>query len=77
MPLEIWILLMTLFNVFLVITYLYFRTLHFNTSKKFDDAVLKLERRITNFERNAGSQILNSRTSAVYSNDELDKEFER
>lgn len=75
MPLEIWILMMTLFNVFLIVTYLYFRTLHINTSKKFDQAVGALDSRIKKFESQlfAGSSSGGSRTSES----ELDREFRR
>ena len=71
MPLEIWILMMTLFNVFLVITYMYFRTLHLNTSKKFDNAVSSLDNRIRKFE----NQIFS--TTSPTPEDELDEEFRR
>jgi hypothetical protein len=75
MPLEIWILMMTLFNVFLIVTYLYFRTLHINTSKKFDQAVGGLDSRIKKFENQlfVRTNLNRSRTS----DDELDREFRR
>jgi hypothetical protein len=75
MPLEIWILMMTLFNVFLVVTYLYFKTLHINTSKKFDNAVGGLDSRITKFETQLFSGSSSSRSSTT--SDELDREFRR
>ena len=68
MPLEIWILMMTLFNVFLVITYMYFRTLHLNTSKKFDHAVSSLDTRIKKFEDSIFSD------NSSISQDKLDNE---
>ena len=68
MPLEIWILMMTLFNIFLIITYMYFKTLHLNTSKKFDHAVSSLDNRIKKFEDNTFSD-----TSSI-SQDTLDNE---
>ena len=74
MPLEIWILMMTLFNVFLIVTYLYFRTLHINTSKKFDEAVGGLDSRIKKFENQLFGET-NSKNSL--SADKLDIEFRR
>jgi hypothetical protein len=73
MPLEIWILMMTLFNVFLIVTYLYFRTLHTNTSKKFDTAVGKLDTRIKRFEE----QLFMSSSSEKSEKSDLDEEFRR
>jgi hypothetical protein len=75
MALEIWILMMTLFNVFLIVTYLYFRTLHTKTSKKFDAAVGKLDTRIKRFEE----QLFMSSSSEKSEKSELDldEEFRR
>jgi hypothetical protein len=75
MPLEIWILMMTLFNLFLIATYLYFRTLHTNTSKNFDTVFGKLNTKIKRFE----DQLFNSSISEISnkSDYELDEEFKR
>ncbi len=75
MPLEIWILLMTLFNVFLIVTYLYFKTLHINTGKKFDDTMVGLESRIKRFEEHLFAGVSSNKASS--SDDELDSEFRR
>jgi len=57
MPLEIWILFMTFFNVFLVIIYLYYRTLHLNSKSKLEHTIENLEKRIDIFEKDMIKQI--------------------
>lgn len=71
MPLEIWILLMTLFNVFLITTYLYYKKLHLSSAKQFEDAITKLECRIGKYEQKLVSDNKFSGT------DILDEEFRR
>lgn len=62
---------MTLFNVFLITTYLYYKKLHLSSTKKFDDAISNLERRIGKYEQDLISG------NSYNPHEVLDEEFRR
>lgn len=71
MPLEFWIMMMTLFNIFLVVTYLYYKSLHLKTKSKLEQAVEGLEMKISRIENSIINQFSNNQNRNLsYEDDE-------
>jgi len=65
MPLEFWIMLMTFFNVFLVITYLYYKSLHLKTKSNFEESIEKIETKINYLESYLYDQVYHSKSKST------------